>query len=67
MRFVAERIGVNASTVTWTVDDLRDAGFITVARVGRSNRYAVHLERALNDPMVPRLRVRDLVKFGTIG
>jgi Winged helix-turn-helix DNA-binding len=66
-RVLAAPIGVNVSTVIRAIKELKNAGFITVARVGRSNQYVVHQDRPLNDPAAPSLSVRDLVKFGTVG
>ncbi|HEY1968067.1 MAG TPA: winged helix-turn-helix domain-containing protein [Pseudonocardia sp.] len=45
MRDLAEVIGVTERTVQAIVGDLEAAGYLAHTRVGRRNRYTVHLDR----------------------
>jgi DNA-binding transcriptional regulator PaaX len=45
MRDLAEVVGVTERTVQAIVADLETAGYVARSRVGRRNRYTVHLDR----------------------
>jgi DNA-binding MarR family transcriptional regulator len=45
MRDLAEVVGVTERTVQAIVADLETAGYVAHTRVGRRNRYTVHLDR----------------------
>lgn len=45
MRDLAEVVGVTERTVQAIVADLEAAGYVARTRVGRRNRYTVHLDR----------------------
>src|SRR4030081_1962064 len=45
MRDLAEVVGVTERTVQAIVADLEAAGYVSHTRVGRRNRYTVHLDR----------------------
>jgi DNA-binding MarR family transcriptional regulator len=45
MRDLAEVVGVTERTVQAIVADLEAAGYVAHTRVGRRNRYTVHLDR----------------------
>lgn len=45
MRDLADVVGVTERTVQAIVADLELAGYVTHTRVGRRNRYTVHLDR----------------------
>ncbi|WP_445183155.1 helix-turn-helix transcriptional regulator [Pseudonocardia sp. Cha107L01] len=50
MRDLAEVVGVTERTVQAIVADLETAGYVTHTRVGRRNRYTVHLDRPFRHP-----------------
>jgi DNA-binding MarR family transcriptional regulator len=45
MRDLAQVVGVTERTVQAIVADLETAGYVVHTRVGRRNRYTVHLDR----------------------
>jgi DNA-binding MarR family transcriptional regulator len=45
MRDLAEVVGVTARTIQAIVADLETAGYVARTRVGRRNRYTVHLHQ----------------------
>jgi DNA-binding MarR family transcriptional regulator len=45
MRDLAEVVGVTERTLQGIVADLEAAGYVAHTRVGRRNRYTVHLDR----------------------
>jgi DNA-binding transcriptional regulator PaaX len=47
---LAQVVGVTERTVHAVVADLETAGYVTRARVGRRNRYTVHLDRPYRHP-----------------
>jgi DNA-binding MarR family transcriptional regulator len=50
MRDLAEIVGVTERTVQAIVADLEAAGYVAHTRVGRRNRYTVHLDRPFRHP-----------------
>jgi DNA-binding MarR family transcriptional regulator len=50
MRDLAEVVGVTERTVQAIVANLEEAGYVTHTRVGRRNRYTVHLDRPFRHP-----------------
>ena len=50
MRDLAQIVGVTERTVQAIVADLEAAGYVAHTRVGRRNRYTVHLDRPFRHP-----------------
>jgi DNA-binding transcriptional regulator PaaX len=50
MRDLAEVVGVTERTVQAIVADLEAAGYVAHTRIGRRNRYTVHLDRPFRHP-----------------
>jgi DNA-binding MarR family transcriptional regulator len=50
MRDLAEVVGVTERTLQAIVADLETAGYVAHTRVGRRNRYTVHLDRPFRHP-----------------
>jgi DNA-binding MarR family transcriptional regulator len=50
MRDLAEIVGVTERTVQAIVADLETAGYVAHTRIGRRNRYTVHLDRPFRHP-----------------
>jgi len=65
MRDVAARVGVTERAVQRIVAELRDAGYLTVTRVGRRNQYVVDRARPLRHPMEAHSTAGRLADFGS--
>jgi DNA-binding MarR family transcriptional regulator len=50
MRDLAQIVGVTERTVQAIVADLEAAGYVAHTRIGRRNRYTVHLDRPFRHP-----------------
>ncbi len=50
MRDIAARVGITERAAQGIVADLAEAGYVTKEKVGRRNRYRVHLDRSLRHP-----------------
>jgi hypothetical protein len=61
LRDVAARVGITERATQSIVADLVEAGYVTRTRVGRRNRYAVHLDRPLRSPAGPERSVGAMV------
>ena len=48
---IATRVGITERATHRIVHDLIDAGFVTVTKVGRRNRYAIDIDRPLRHPV----------------
>lgn len=64
LRDVAERVGITERAVQHIVSDLERGGVITRERVGRRNRYAVHVDARLRHPVEAAHTVRELLALG---
>lgn len=67
MRDVAGRIGITERAVQRIVSELEEAGFLTVTRVGRRNRYEVNGDMPLRHPIAGQRTVADLIDLGPGG
>lgn len=63
LREVAARVGITERAVQRIVAELEEAGVLTRERVGRNNRYTVHLGVRLRHPVEAHRTVGDLVKM----
>ena len=61
---VAARVGITERAVQRIVAELAEAGYITITRAGRRNRYAVNARVPLRHPLAARRTVRDLLALG---
>jgi DNA-binding MarR family transcriptional regulator len=61
MRDVAIRIRVTERAVQRIIAELAGAGYLTITREGRVNRYAVHRRRPLHHPLESHRTVGELV------
>jgi hypothetical protein len=62
-RDLAQTIGVTERTAQVIVADLEAAGYISRERIGRRNRYTVHLDRPFRHPAQNGLQVGPLLDF----
>lgn len=51
LRDIASAVGITERAAQRIVSDLVAAGYVTRERVGRRNRYQVHLDRPLRHPL----------------
>lgn len=58
---IAGRVGIGERAVHRILRDLEEAGYVTRAREGRRNRYAVHLDRPLRHPLEAAHRIADVL------
>lgn len=62
---MAHKIGLSIRAVQNILDDLEKEGFITRKKVGRNNRYLVHLEMTMRHRLAKRIAVgKMLVTLG---
>ena len=61
MRNIALRVGITERAVQRIIHDLVEAGFITVDKEGRCNRYSVNDRQALRHPLEAHRTVGDLL------
>lgn len=67
MRDVAVRIGITEPNVQRIVTELAAAGYLTIRRVGRRNRYTVNADLPLGSPGMPHRTVGDLLELAHHG
>lgn len=65
LREVARRVGITERAVQKIVADLEHEGLVTRERLGRCNRYQLHLDAPLRHPLEAHRRVRELVELVT--
>ena len=65
LRQVAVRVGITERAVQKILADLEHGGLLTRERVGRRNRYSLHLDRPLRHPLESHRSVRELVELVT--
>jgi DNA-binding MarR family transcriptional regulator len=61
LRDVAARVGITERAVQRIVTDLAAAGYLTVAKEGRRNRYVIHPEQPLRHPLERHRTVKGLL------
>lgn len=61
LRDVATQVGITERAVQRIVSDLHEAGFISVRKEGRRNRYEVHFDQQLRHPVERHRTVRELI------
>ena len=65
LREVARRVGITERAVQKIVADLEHEGLVTRERMGRRNRYQLHLDQPLRHPLEAHRSVRELVEMVT--
>ena len=63
LRDVADAVGITERTAATIVGDLRQAGYVTMTRDGRRNRYVVHDNLPLRHPRHRHRTVGELIRF----
>jgi DNA-binding IclR family transcriptional regulator len=65
MRDVSARIAITERAVQRIVAELAEAGYLTVTREGRENRYAVHRRRPLRHPLEAHRTAGEVIDLAT--
>lgn len=60
-RDLATRVGITERAVQRIVADLVDAGYLSITKAGRRNRYQLHPEMPLRHPVEHENRVGDIL------
>lgn len=63
LREVADRVGITERAVQRIVADLEEGRYLSRSRVGRRNRYEVHLDRPLRHPVESHREVGVLLNL----
>lgn len=63
LRDVAAAVGVTERAVQKIVSDLEAEGFLERVRVGRRNRYILHLDRPLRHPLSGHRTLGSLIEL----
>jgi DNA-binding MarR family transcriptional regulator len=61
LREIGDAVGITERATHRIVDELATAGYLERGREGRRNRYSVHTERALADPVAGTVNVGALL------
>ena len=62
MREIAQKVGITERAVMRIVKELTDAGFLTIEKIGRENRYTVAEKLALRHPLEQEHCVGELLR-----
>jgi predicted transcriptional regulator len=62
LREIGDAVGITERASHRIVGELADAGYLTRERNGRRNRYKVHSDLRLPDPLARSQRVGDLLQ-----
>ncbi|MBT5059236.1 MAG: winged helix-turn-helix transcriptional regulator [Gemmatimonadetes bacterium] len=65
LRDVAVRVGITERAVQKIIDALEAEGLLSRERVGRRNRYGLHLDQPLRHPLEAHRSVRELIELVT--
>jgi DNA-binding MarR family transcriptional regulator len=63
LRDVAARVGITERAVQRIVTDLEAAGYLTISKEGRRNRYRVNLDQPLRHPTERHRTLRSLIEL----
>lgn len=63
IRDVAARVGITERAAQRMITDLEDAGYLTIERVGRRNRYRLMAQRPLRHAIEAHRTAEDLVRL----
>lgn len=63
MRDIADRVGITERAVQRIIEDLTEAGYLRVEKMGRRNRYAVLVRKHLRHPVEEHVQIGDLLRI----
>ena len=63
MRDIADRVGITERAVQRIVEDLTQAGYLRVDKVGRRNRYIVLAKKFLRHPVEEHVQIGKLLEM----
>lgn len=58
---VADLVGIQERTVHRIVHELCDAGYVSVSKVGRTNRYEINLKQPLRHPLESDHNIQEII------
>ncbi|MBK8263244.1 MAG: winged helix-turn-helix transcriptional regulator [Nannocystis sp.] len=61
LRDLADRVGITERAVARILSELEAGHYLSREKIGRRNRYIVHLQRPLRHPIEAHCRVAELV------
>ncbi len=61
MRDIADRVGITERAVQRIVEDLTEAGYLKVEKVGRRNAYTVQGKKHLRHPVEEHVQITELL------
>jgi predicted DNA-binding transcriptional regulator len=62
MRDIALQVGITERAVQRIIEDLTISGILDVLKEGRCNRYKIHVENRLENPVEGMSKVGDLLR-----
>ncbi len=63
MRDIAERVGITERAVQRIVEELTEAGYLRVDKIGRRNRYVVLARKFLRHPVEEHVQISKLLEL----
>ena len=63
VREISQLVGVTERAVQRIISELVDAGFVTIEKVGRENRYSITRNIPLRHPLEQHRSVSDLLEL----
>lgn len=64
-REIAQIVGITERAVQRIISDLEESGYISHERIGRQNRYVVHLDQPMRHPAQEGRPIRELIALLT--
>lgn len=61
LRDLADLVGITDRAVSTLIDELESAGYIRRTKVGRRNRYEVHMDRPMRHPVEAGHEIGELI------
>ena len=61
LRDLADLIGITDRAVSTLIDELEAAGYLKRSKVGRRNRYEVHIDRPMRHPVAHGHDIGELI------
>jgi predicted ArsR family transcriptional regulator len=63
VREIADKVGITERAALRILGELQSAGIVTAEKMGRRNKYTVHLDRNLRHPLESHKTLGDLMTF----
>ena len=63
LREIAHKVGITERAVQKIIAELATEGYLKRVRVGRRNKYRLHLDQALRHPIEMHRTIGDIIKL----